>query len=79
MVDLRGHWLGMLWVKRCVAILFMGVSGFCGMSCSDGETSTGCYDSIVFSKAKRRLGGRVHTMISGGGPLRPQVQEFLRL
>lgn len=36
------------------------------------------FDKLVFSKIKQRLGGRVRAICSGGAPLAPHVEEFLR-
>ena len=36
-------------------------------------------DKIIFSKIKARLGGNVRLMISGGAPLAPHVETFLRV
>jgi long-chain acyl-CoA synthetase len=33
----------------------------------------------VFSKVKARLGGRVRILVSGGAPLAPHVEEFLKV
>ena len=37
------------------------------------------FDRLVFSKIKARLGGRVRICISGGAPLAPHVEDFLRV
>jgi acyl-CoA synthetase (AMP-forming)/AMP-acid ligase II len=37
------------------------------------------FDRIVFSKVKQRLGGRVRIIVSGGAPLAPHVEEFLKV
>ena len=36
------------------------------------------FDKLVFSKIKARLGGRVALILSGGAPLAPHVEEFLK-
>jgi len=36
------------------------------------------FDRLVFSKIKARLGGRVTLILSGGAPLAPHVEEFLK-
>ncbi len=36
------------------------------------------FDRLVFSKIKARLGGRVMLILSGGAPLAPHVEEFLK-
>jgi long-chain acyl-CoA synthetase len=41
--------------------------------------STPLIDSIVFGKAKARIGGRVKWILSGSAPLDPQLGEFLRI
>lgn len=41
--------------------------------------TTPFYDFFVFSKTKARLGGKVRAILSGGGPLRPEIQDFLRV
>ena len=33
-------------------------------------------DRLVYAKVKERLGGRLHTAISGGAPLSPEIAEF---
>lgn len=33
----------------------------------------------MFSKVKARLGGRVRILVSGGAPLAPHVEEFLKV
>jgi hypothetical protein len=37
------------------------------------------FDKLVFSKVKARLGGRVRILVSGGAPLAPHVEEFLKV
>jgi len=37
------------------------------------------FDRLVFSKVKERLGGRVKFVCSGGAPLAPHVEEFLKV
>lgn len=37
------------------------------------------FDKIVFSKVKERLGGKVQLIVSGGAPLAPHVEEFLKV
>merc|ERR1711959_470987 len=36
-------------------------------------------DKLIFNKVKARLGGNVRLMISGGAPLAPHVEKFLRV
>ena len=36
-------------------------------------------DRIVFNKVKQRLGGKVELIVSGGAPLAPHVEEFLKV
>eukprot|EP01025_Chloroclados_australasicus_P041652 TRINITY_DN4426_c0_g1_i1.p1 TRINITY_DN4426_c0_g1~~TRINITY_DN4426_c0_g1_i1.p1 ORF type:complete len:662 (-),score=87.70 TRINITY_DN4426_c0_g1_i1:314-2299(-) len=36
-------------------------------------------DTLVFGKIKERLGGRVRAILSGGAPLAPHVEEFLKV
>ena len=36
-------------------------------------------DKLIFNKVKARLGGNVRIMISGGAPLAPHVEKFLRV
>ena len=37
------------------------------------------FDRLVFSKVKARLGGNVRLICSGGAPLAPHVEEFLKV
>lgn len=37
------------------------------------------FDKLVFSKVKQRLGGNVKLIVSGGAPLAPHVEEFLKV
>ncbi|KAF8060497.1 LACS4 [Scenedesmus sp. PABB004] len=37
------------------------------------------FDRLVFSKVKTRLGGCVRLIVSGGAPLAPHVEEFLKV
>lgn len=37
------------------------------------------FDRLVFSKIKARLGGHVRLIVSGGAPLAPHVEEFLKV
>ncbi|KAL6748618.1 hypothetical protein V8C86DRAFT_3146505 [Haematococcus lacustris] len=37
------------------------------------------FDRILFSKIASRLGGKVKAVVSGGAPLAPHVEEFLRI
>eukprot|EP00761_Pharyngomonas_kirbyi_P007638 gb/GECH01007648.1/.p1 GENE.gb/GECH01007648.1/~~gb/GECH01007648.1/.p1 ORF type:complete len:665 (+),score=188.45 gb/GECH01007648.1/:1-1995(+) len=41
-------------------------------------TSAGIWDWLVINKLKTTLGGRMRAIVSGGAPLRPDIQEFLR-
>lgn len=43
-----------------------------------GEFKNWLWDSIVFRKAKKLMGGRVRYMITGGAPLDPVVQANMR-
>ncbi|GAB4822406.1 hypothetical protein N2152v2_009452 [Parachlorella kessleri] len=43
------------------------------------DKATPIFDSVVFSKVKERLGGRVRLIISGGAPLSRHVEDFLRV
>lgn len=36
-------------------------------------------DFLAFSKVKAKLGGRVRLFVSGGAPLNPEIEEFLRV
>jgi long-chain acyl-CoA synthetase len=46
---------------------------------SGGGVSSFLWDSVVFSKTKARLGGRVRFMGSGAAPLQAEVQDFLKV
>jgi long-subunit acyl-CoA synthetase (AMP-forming) len=37
------------------------------------------FDKIVFKKVKQRLGGNVKLLVSGGAPLAPHVEDFLKV
>ncbi|KAG2497767.1 hypothetical protein HYH03_004039 [Edaphochlamys debaryana] len=37
------------------------------------------FDKLVFSKIAARLGGKVKAVVSGGAPLAPHVEDFLRV
>jgi long-subunit acyl-CoA synthetase (AMP-forming) len=37
------------------------------------------FDKLVFGKVKQRLGGNVKLIVSGGAPLAPHVEEFLKV
>ncbi len=37
------------------------------------------FDKLIFSKISARLGGSVKAVVSGGAPLAPHVEEFLRV
>ncbi|XP_042398611.1 long chain acyl-CoA synthetase 1-like [Zingiber officinale] len=43
------------------------------------KTASPLADFLAFRKVKDRLGGRVRLIISGGAPLSPDVEEFLRV
>jgi long-chain acyl-CoA synthetase len=43
-----------------------------------GQTAP-LWDSILFSKTKARLGGRVRFILSGSAPLDPKLGEFLKM
>eukprot|EP01121_Diplochlamys_sp_Union-15-3_P021778 TRINITY_DN8_c0_g1_i1.p1 TRINITY_DN8_c0_g1~~TRINITY_DN8_c0_g1_i1.p1 ORF type:complete len:697 (+),score=139.93 TRINITY_DN8_c0_g1_i1:60-2150(+) len=43
-----------------------------------GQT-TPIWDKIVFNKLKNNLGGRIRFVVSGGAPMSPDCQEFLRV
>jgi long-subunit acyl-CoA synthetase (AMP-forming) len=39
---------------------------------------TPLWDCLVFDKMKKKFGGRLRAIISGGAPLNPETQEFIR-
>jgi long-chain acyl-CoA synthetase len=41
--------------------------------------ATPLFDRFVFSKVAQRLGGRVRIIVSGGAPLAPHTEEFLKV
>lgn len=41
--------------------------------------ATPLFDKVVFSKLAARLGGRVRMILSGGAPLAPHTEEFLKV
>lgn len=36
-------------------------------------------DFIAFRKIRDKLGGRIRLLVSGGAPLSPEIEEFLRV
>lgn len=44
----------------------------------NGEDSP-FWNSIVFNKIKKRLGGKIRLIVSGGAPLSPELQEFVKV
>jgi long-chain acyl-CoA synthetase len=44
-----------------------------------GIVKSPLWDRLVFSKVAARLGGRVHTMITGAAPLSADVKDFIRI
>eukprot|EP01117_Protostelium_nocturnum_P020817 TRINITY_DN95_c0_g1_i1.p1 TRINITY_DN95_c0_g1~~TRINITY_DN95_c0_g1_i1.p1 ORF type:complete len:683 (+),score=236.38 TRINITY_DN95_c0_g1_i1:88-2136(+) len=42
-------------------------------------SSTAFWDAIIFSKLKKRVGGRVRFILSAAAPLDPKLNEFLRI
>ena len=46
---------------------------------ADGRFTHGCWDKIVFSKAKGILGGRVRVMVTGSAPIEKSVMDFLKI
>jgi long-chain acyl-CoA synthetase len=44
-----------------------------------GHTDSAFWNSLVFSKTRERLGGRVRLILSGGAPLSNHVHEFIRI
>ncbi|XP_072981124.1 long chain acyl-CoA synthetase 4-like [Typha angustifolia] len=43
------------------------------------EVAAPFFDKLVFNKVKQGLGGNVHIILSGGAPLAPHVETFLRV
>lgn len=41
--------------------------------------SHGCYDSLIFNKVKKILGGRVRIMITASAPISKDVLEFMKV
>lgn len=54
-------------------VLLSFSSAFCCMQAAP------FFDRLVFSKVKQRLGGNVKLIVSGGAPLAPHVEEFLKV
>ena len=44
-----------------------------------GTFTHGCYDKLVFKKAKALLGGKIKTMVTGSAPIDKTVIDFLKL
>ena len=47
--------------------------------CLRAPQATPLWDRLVFAKLKARLGGRVRLIVSGGAPLAPHTEEFLKV
>ena len=47
--------------------------------CMKKNEPTPYLDSLVFSKLKAKLGGRVRVMVSGSAPLSSTLHEFLEI
>ncbi|CEM19886.1 unnamed protein product [Vitrella brassicaformis CCMP3155] len=45
---------------------------------NNGVVKHAMWDSIIFNKINRLLGGRVRVMVTGSAPISPQVHEFLK-
>jgi long-chain acyl-CoA synthetase len=56
-------------IKRC--IIDSAIDSKLKSAHSDGEYTSGFYDSVVFDKVRESLGGNVRIMASGGAPLTP--------
>ncbi|EGG20097.1 fatty acyl-CoA synthetase [Cavenderia fasciculata] len=65
---------GESWLKR--TLFTWGLSSKQSAQKSGG--STPIWDSIIFSKTKERIGGRVKFILSGSAPLDPKIGEFLK-
>merc|ERR1739848_878561 len=52
---------------------------FCGVPRIFDRIYSAVMAKLIFNKVKARLGGNVRLMISGGAPLAPHVEKFLRV
>jgi long-chain acyl-CoA synthetase len=43
---------------------------------NSGDTKHAVYDSLIFSKVRKILGGRVRLLVSGGAPISQEVKYF---
>ncbi|TMW67706.1 hypothetical protein Poli38472_011326 [Pythium oligandrum] len=46
---------------------------------ADGRKTHALWDTLVFSKIRKVLGGRIDTMVSGSAPLSAEVKEFMTI
>jgi len=56
-----------------------GVAAKTANQAADGRYQHGCWDKLVFSKAKSILGGRVRVMVTGSAPIEKSVMDFLKI
>jgi len=48
-------------------------------SMKQGRNTGGIYDNVAFKKAKKKFGGRIRLVLSGGAPLSPRINEFVSI
>ena len=46
---------------------------------TNGQITSGCYDKLIFKKAKAMLGGQVRYMVTGSAPIEKNVLDFLKI
>lgn len=69
---IHGHGLG-------PALFRVGLQSKMSSYLSGGGNTHGIWDSLVFSKVRAVLGGRVEQIITGSAPIDPKVLDFLRV
>eukprot|EP01023_Acetabularia_acetabulum_P039941 TRINITY_DN3858_c0_g1_i4.p1 TRINITY_DN3858_c0_g1~~TRINITY_DN3858_c0_g1_i4.p1 ORF type:complete len:539 (+),score=109.49 TRINITY_DN3858_c0_g1_i4:213-1829(+) len=67
------------WIKRSLFHFFYNRKLANIKRGMDPDKASYLGDTLVFGKVKERLGGRVRAMLSGGAPLAPHVEEFLKV
>lgn len=60
-------------------IFNMGINSKKGNLDNGGEPKSMLWDSIVFSKFRERLGGRVRMLVTGSAPISKEIHQFLQV